>query len=105
VLWDATGVIVGTEKQAAPSDTDPKRWQKSATSSRTAVTIAKLLKRNLPMSSPVVIRGDGRRVFEVAESATTFVLSLRIMSWSWNSPAALAVKKSQETDNFKSSNL
>jgi chemotaxis protein CheC len=40
--------------------------------------IANLLKRNLPMSFPVVIRGDGRRVFEVGESATTFVLFLRV---------------------------
>ncbi len=30
------------------------------------------------MSLPVVIRGDGRRVFEVEESAATFVLFLRI---------------------------
>jgi chemotaxis protein CheC len=41
-------------------------------------TIANLLKRNLPMSLPVVVRGDGRRVFEVEESPTTFVLFLRI---------------------------
>jgi chemotaxis protein CheC len=41
-------------------------------------TIANLLKRNLPMSLPVVVRGDSKRVFEVDESATTFVLFLRI---------------------------
>jgi chemotaxis protein CheC len=40
--------------------------------------IANLLKRNLPMSFPVVVRGDGKRVFEVGESATTFVLFLRV---------------------------
>jgi chemotaxis protein CheC len=41
-------------------------------------TIANLLKRSLPMSLPVVVRGEGKRVFEVGESATTFVLFLRI---------------------------
>jgi chemotaxis protein CheC len=41
-------------------------------------TIANLLKRSLPMSLPVVVRGDGKRIFEVDESATTFVLFLRI---------------------------
>jgi chemotaxis protein CheC len=41
-------------------------------------TIANLLKRSLPMSLPVVVRGDSKRVFEVDESATTFVLFLRI---------------------------
>jgi chemotaxis protein CheC len=40
--------------------------------------IANLLKRNLPMSFPVVIRGDGKRVFQVGESTTTFVLFLRV---------------------------
>jgi chemotaxis protein CheC len=40
--------------------------------------IADLLKRNLPMSLPVVVRGEGKRVFEVGESATTFVLFLRV---------------------------
>jgi chemotaxis protein CheC len=41
-------------------------------------TIANLLKRSLPMSLPVVVRGDSKRVFEVEESGTTFVLFLRI---------------------------
>jgi chemotaxis protein CheC len=41
-------------------------------------TIANLLKRNLQISLPVVVRGDGKHVFEVEESATTFVLFLRI---------------------------
>jgi chemotaxis protein CheC len=41
-------------------------------------TIANLLKRNLPVSSPTVIRGDSKRVFEVEKSGTTFVLFLRI---------------------------
>jgi len=41
-------------------------------------TIANLLKRSLPMSVPVVVRGDGKRVFEIEESAATFVLFLRI---------------------------
>jgi chemotaxis protein CheC len=41
-------------------------------------TIANLLKRSLPMSLPVVVRGEGKRVFEVGESATTFLLFLRI---------------------------
>jgi chemotaxis protein CheC len=41
-------------------------------------TIANQLKRNLPVSLPVVVRGDGKRVFEIEESATTFVLFLRI---------------------------
>jgi chemotaxis protein CheC len=41
-------------------------------------TIANLLKRSLPTSLPVVIRGDGKRVFEVEDSTTTFVLFLRI---------------------------
>jgi chemotaxis protein CheC len=41
-------------------------------------TIANLLKRSLPMSVPVVLRGDGKRIFEAEESATTFVLFLRI---------------------------
>jgi chemotaxis protein CheC len=41
-------------------------------------TIANLLERSLPMSLPVVVRGDGQRVFEVGESTTTFVLFLRI---------------------------
>src|SRR5580704_16944108 len=35
-------------------------------------TIANLLKRNLPVSLPTVIRGDSKRVFEVEESVTTF---------------------------------
>jgi chemotaxis protein CheC len=41
-------------------------------------TIANLLKRNLRMSLPIVLRGDGKRIFEVEESAATFVLFLRI---------------------------
>jgi chemotaxis protein CheC len=41
-------------------------------------TIANLLKRSLPMSFPVVVRGDGKRIFEIEQSATTFVLFLRI---------------------------
>jgi chemotaxis protein CheC len=41
-------------------------------------TIANLLKRSLPMSLPIVLRGDGKRIFEVEESAATFVLFLRI---------------------------
>jgi chemotaxis protein CheC len=41
-------------------------------------TIANLLKRSLPMSLPVVVRGEGKCVFEFEESATTFVLFLRI---------------------------
>jgi chemotaxis protein CheC len=41
-------------------------------------TIANLLKRNLPVSSPKVIPGDSKRVFEVEESGVTFVLFLRI---------------------------
>jgi chemotaxis protein CheC len=41
-------------------------------------TIANLLNRSLPMSLPVVVRGDGKRVFEVGMSARTFVLFLRI---------------------------
>jgi chemotaxis protein CheC len=41
-------------------------------------TIANLLKRSLPMSLPIVLRGDGKRIFEVKESAATFVLFLRI---------------------------
>jgi chemotaxis protein CheC len=39
-------------------------------------TIANLLKRNLPVSLPVVLRGDGKRIFEVDETA--FVLFLRV---------------------------
>jgi chemotaxis protein CheC len=41
-------------------------------------TIANLLKRSLPISLPIVLRGDGKRIFEVEESAATFVLFLRI---------------------------
>jgi chemotaxis protein CheC len=41
-------------------------------------TIANLLKRTLPMSLPKVVRGDGKRVFEVEESVTTFALFLRV---------------------------
>jgi chemotaxis protein CheC len=41
-------------------------------------TIANLLKRNLQMSLPVVVRGDGKDVFAVGESARTSVLFLRI---------------------------
>src|ERR1700749_2053674 len=41
-------------------------------------TIANLLKRSLPMSLPIVLRGDGKRIFELEESAATFVLFLRI---------------------------
>ena len=41
-------------------------------------TIANLLKRSLPMSLPIVLRGDGKRIFEVEDSAATFVLFLRI---------------------------
>jgi chemotaxis protein CheC len=41
-------------------------------------TIANLLKRNLTVAVPTVIRGDSKRVFGVEESGTTFVLFLRI---------------------------
>jgi chemotaxis protein CheC len=41
-------------------------------------TIANLLKRNLQMSLPMVVRGDGKHVFAVEESARTSVLFLRI---------------------------
>jgi chemotaxis protein CheC len=41
-------------------------------------TIANLLKKSLPTSLPVVVRGDGKRIFEVEEPATPFVLFLRI---------------------------
>jgi chemotaxis protein CheC len=41
-------------------------------------TIANLLKRTLPISLPKVVRGDGKRVFEVEESVTTFALFLRV---------------------------
>jgi chemotaxis protein CheC len=41
-------------------------------------TIANLLKKTLPISLPVVIRGDGKRIFEAEESATAFVLFLRV---------------------------
>jgi chemotaxis protein CheC len=41
-------------------------------------TIANLLKRSLPTSLPMVVRGDGKRIFEVEESATTFALFLRV---------------------------
>jgi len=41
-------------------------------------TIANLLKRNLQMSLPVVVRGDGKDVFAVGKSARTSVLFLRI---------------------------
>jgi chemotaxis protein CheC len=41
-------------------------------------TIANLLKRNLRMSLPVVIRGDGQHVFASGETTRTFVLFLRI---------------------------
>jgi chemotaxis protein CheC len=41
-------------------------------------TIANLLKRNLQMSLPVVVRGDGGHVFGASEATKTFVLFLRI---------------------------
>jgi chemotaxis protein CheC len=41
-------------------------------------TIANLLKRNLQMSLPVVVRGDGKDVLAVGESARNSVLFLRI---------------------------
>jgi chemotaxis protein CheC len=41
-------------------------------------TVANLLKRTLPVSLPVVVRGDGQRVFEVEKSSTGFVLFLRV---------------------------
>jgi chemotaxis protein CheC len=41
-------------------------------------TIANMLKRNLQMSLPVVVRGDGNHVFAVGESARPSVLFLRI---------------------------
>jgi chemotaxis protein CheC len=41
-------------------------------------TIANLLKRSLPTSLPTVVRGDGKRIFEVEESTTTFALFLRV---------------------------
>jgi chemotaxis protein CheC len=41
-------------------------------------TIANLLKRNLQMSLPVVVRGDGENVFAVGESVKPSVLFLRI---------------------------
>jgi chemotaxis protein CheC len=41
-------------------------------------TIANLLKRGLKMSLPVVLRGDGRRIFETVENQTSLVLFLHI---------------------------
>jgi chemotaxis protein CheC len=41
-------------------------------------TVANLLKRTLPVSLPVVIRGEGKRIFEIEETANTFVLFLRV---------------------------
>jgi chemotaxis protein CheC len=41
-------------------------------------TIANLLKRNLRMSLPIVVRGDGRHVFAAGEAMKTYVLFLRI---------------------------
>jgi chemotaxis protein CheC len=41
-------------------------------------TIANLLKRTLPTSLPMVVRGDGKRVLEGEESATAFALFLRV---------------------------
>jgi chemotaxis protein CheC len=41
-------------------------------------TIANLLKRNLRMSLPIVVRGDGRRVFAAGEAMKNYVLFLRI---------------------------
>jgi hypothetical protein len=41
-------------------------------------TIANLLRKTQPNSLPVVVRGDGKSIFEVGESAKTFVLFLRI---------------------------
>ena len=41
-------------------------------------TIANLLKRSLKMSLPVVIRGEGRHIFESTGNRTNFVLFLHI---------------------------
>jgi chemotaxis protein CheC len=41
-------------------------------------TIANLLKRTLPTSLPTVVRGDGKRIFEVEDSVTTFALFVRV---------------------------
>jgi chemotaxis protein CheC len=41
-------------------------------------TIANLLKRSIPMSVPVVVRGHGKTLFEVESAAATFVLFLRV---------------------------
>jgi chemotaxis protein CheC len=41
-------------------------------------TIANLLKRSLPMSLPLVIRGEGKSIFEAEKSAAIFVLFLRV---------------------------
>jgi chemotaxis protein CheC len=41
-------------------------------------TIANLLKRSIPVSLPVVIRGHGRSIFDAQEAAATFVLFLRV---------------------------
>jgi chemotaxis protein CheC len=41
-------------------------------------TIANLLKHGLKMSLPVVLRGDGRRIFETVGNQTSFVLFLHI---------------------------
>jgi chemotaxis protein CheC len=42
-------------------------------------TIANLLKRALKMSLPVVVRGDGRHIFESTGNRTSLVLFLHIM--------------------------
>jgi chemotaxis protein CheC len=41
-------------------------------------TIANLLNRNLRMSLPVVVRGDGHRIFAVGAPAKSFILFLHI---------------------------
>jgi chemotaxis protein CheC len=40
--------------------------------------IANILKRSIPMSVPVVIRGGGESIFDAKEAAATFVLFLRV---------------------------
>jgi chemotaxis protein CheC len=41
-------------------------------------TIANLLKRTLPTFLPTVVRGDGKRIFEVDDSETTYALFVRV---------------------------
>jgi chemotaxis protein CheC len=66
-------------------------------------TIANLLQRSLAVSLPVVVRGDGKRVFDVEESKPTYVLFGPTTAGSSPSIVPLASAATRSFSNARSS--